>query len=357
MKGSRIVHSIVACVMALTPLSEVASQGFAGLASGAEGFEKPRKGNQLSFPQDHGAHSDFRIEWWYVTANLTAQDGRRFGAQWTLFRSALAPGDKPGWSDPQIWIGHAAVTSSERHYVSEKLARGGIGQAGVSTTPFEAWIDDWDINGLQGTSQDELDQLQLKADGDDFSYSLSLATAKPLVLQGDNGFSLKSASGQASYYYSQPFYDVQGAIKLEGVDVTVSGKAWLDREWSSQPLATDQTGWDWFSIHFDDGSKLMAFRLRDNDGGFVSANWISADGKTEILKPGDVRMSPLRSATVEGRAIPVAWRIEIPSRKLSIQTEPLNEQAWMKTTTPYWEGPIAVSGTASGVGYLEMTGY
>ena len=29
----------------------------------------------------------------------------------------------------------------------------------------------------------------------------------------------------------------------------------------------------------------------------------------------------------------------------------------MGTSFPYWEGPISISGTHSGRGYLEMTGY
>ena len=29
----------------------------------------------------------------------------------------------------------------------------------------------------------------------------------------------------------------------------------------------------------------------------------------------------------------------------------------MNLSIPYWEGPVAVSGSHSGLGYLEMTGY
>jgi predicted secreted hydrolase len=186
---------------------------------------------------------------------------------------------------------------------------------------------------------------------------LSLKSTGPLVLQGERGFSIKSANGQASYYYSQPFYEVSGAIKVAGADVLVSGKAWLDREWSSQPLESNQTGWDWFSLHLDTGEKLMAFRLRDDKEGYISANWISADGITTVLSKQDVDLEPLRQAKIQDRDIPVAWRIQVPGKSLDITTRPLFDQSWMSTTTPYWEGPIAFTGSASGVGYLEMTGY
>ncbi|EPR23263.1 MULTISPECIES: lipocalin-like domain-containing protein [Agrobacterium tumefaciens complex] len=342
------------CILAPTG---ILAQGFAGLGSNAEGFSIPKRGVPLVFPGDHGAHPDFRIEWWYVTANLQKADGQRMGAQWTLFRSALQPTERAGWTDPHIWIGHAAVTTASGHYVTERLARGGVGQAGVDVEPFEAWIDNWQMKSTGTDLHDPLDQLELNADGNHFQYNLKLRALGPLIRQGDGGYSVKSAEGQASYYYSQPFYDVSGSVRVDGDIQKVTGKAWLDREWSSQPLAANQTGWDWFSLHLTSGEKLMAFRLRDDNGGYISANWISADGKTTTIDPGDIILTPLRTADVKGKAVPVEWSIRIPGRGLDIKTLPLNEQAWMATSTPYWEGPIEFKGSISGQGYLEMTGY
>lgn len=346
--------SLICCV--LTPAAAVA-QGFAGLGSTAEGFSVPQRGVPLVFPQDHGPHPDFRIEWWYVTANLQTLDGEQLGAQWTLFRSALQPGERAGWADPQIWLGHAALTTTRRHYVAERLARGGVGQAGVETAPFNAWIDNWAMKTAATGLADPLDKIDLSASGKGFHYLLQLQASGPLVLQGDRGFSVKSTAGQASYYYSQPFYDVSGNVELDGRILQVTGKAWLDREWSSQPLASNQTGWDWFSLHFASGEKMMAFRLRDNEGGYTSANWISADGTSSPLDPEEIEILPLQTATVNGKTVPVKWNLKMPSRGLDIKTTALNEQAWMATSTPYWEGPIEFTGTASGRGYLEMTGY
>lgn len=344
---------VALCIALSTPAS---AQGFAGLGSDADGFAVPQRGTKLEFPRDHGAHPDFRIEWWYLTANLKTADGQTLGAQWTLFRSALSPASRQGWSDPQIWIGHAAVTTSQRHYVAETLARGGVGQAGVVPDPFDAWIDDWQMKNTEGDN-DQLDRLTLNASGNDFAYQLKLEADGPLVLQGDEGYSVKSLAGQASYYYSQPFYQVRGTVTLNGKPLEVSGKAWLDREWSSQPLGADQTGWDWFSLHLASGEKVMAFRLRDSGSGYTSANWISVDGKTSVIASKDISFEPLRMANVNGRMIPVEWRVRVPSRGLDIRTKPLNDQAWMSTSTPYWEGPIAFEGSVSGEGYLEMTGY
>jgi predicted secreted hydrolase len=337
--------------------SPALAQGFAGLGSDAEGFAMPQRGQDLQFPRDHGAHPDFRIEWWYLTANLQAADGTAYGAQWTLFRSALAPRDEPGWQSPQLWMGHAALTTGQKHYSAERLGRGGIGQAGVTLSPFTAAIDDWSMASHAAATADQLSALDIRATGEGFSYRLSLDAQGPLVLQGQRGYSVKSAQGQASYYYSQPFYRVEGVITVESREIAVTGNAWFDHEWSSQPLGADQTGWDWFSFHFASGEKLMGFRLRDGGEGFTSATWINSDGRPEAQAPGALKVTPLEWAEVKGRKVPVRWKVELPGKRLSVTTAALNPQSWMATQVSYWEGPVTIEGTHPGRGYVEMTGY
>ncbi len=339
----------------MTPAT-VGQQGYAGLGRQSEGYTDVRPGKVLKFPEDHLAHPDYRIEWWYITANLSDAEDRPMGLQWTLFRNALLPetGEK-GWAQPEFWMAHAAVTDGRRHRFAERFARGGIGQAGVTGSPFTAWIDNW---MMYGTSETGIDKLGLKAEGDDFSYDVTLVAEGPFVRHGDNGFSEKSEKGQASYYYSQPFYQVKGELIIDGEKKAITGVAWLDREWSSQPLSEDQSGWDWFSLHFDSGDKLMIFRLREGvKEGFTSGTWISVDGKTENLVNEIIRFTPLEKRKVAGRMIPVSWTIEIPDRGISVKTEALNEDAYMATLFPYWEGPVRISGSHPGRGYLEMTGY
>jgi predicted secreted hydrolase len=335
------------------------AQGFAGLGTETSGFASVVPGRKLSFPADLGSHPEYRIEWWYVTANVMDSTGAAYGAQWTLFRQAMAPGaQQEGWANQQIWMGHAAVTSADTHRTAETFARGGVGQAGVELKPFRAWIDSWEMRGLDGMSDTTIAPLDLKASGADFGYALRLDADQPLVLQGNGGFSKKSERGQASYYYSQPYFKAQGTIAIDGKPVLVTGLAWMDREWSSQPLATDQTGWDWFSLHLGSSEKLMLFRLRQKDGqNYFSGNWIGSDGKSAQIASSELGMTPTASTEVAGRKVPTQWSIAIPSRGLRIETAPLNAKSWMATSFPYWEGPIDFRGSHSGVGYLEMTGY
>ncbi|PQZ91216.1 MULTISPECIES: lipocalin-like domain-containing protein [Pseudomonas] len=330
-------------------------QSFAGLGSDAADFAQVVPGKVFSFPEDHGPHAGYRIEWWYVTANLKDAQGNVFGVQWTLFRNALKAGPtQTGWRDATIWLGHAAVTSAGQHYAAERYARGGVGQAGAQAVPFNAWIDDWNFATRPGAAS-PLADMQLKAADRQFAYDLHLTSSRPLVLQGDHGYSRKSDLGQASYYYSQPFFTASGSLRIDGKTYQVSGPAWLDREWSSQPLGASQTGWDWFSLHLDRGEQLMLFRVRQTDGGsYLTGTWIDRDGQTQTLHNADIQLAPLDTTTIDGRKIPTRWSLKIPGKQLDIITQAVNPKAWMNLSIPYWEGPVQFDG---GVGYLEMTGY
>ena len=335
------------------------AQGFAGLEEKADGYARVTPGRSFSFPADHGPHDNFRIEWWYVTANLRDAAGTDYGAQWTLFRQALQPtAALEGWAAQHVFMAHAAVTRADSHRTAELFARGGVGQAGVEAAPFRAWIDAWQMRGLDAFDANTIAPLELTASAADFSYALRLTADRPLVLQGDGGFSKKSEREQASYYYSQPFFKVTGELATDDKPVTVTGLAWMDREWSSQPLASDQSGWDWFALHFDGGEKLMLYRMRQADGKhYASGNWISPDGKATPLATNEIAMTAKGTTEIAGRQIPTAWHVEIPRLNLAIDCTPLNAKSWMGTSFAYWEGPISFAGSHRGVGYLELTGY
>ena len=328
------------------------AQGFGGLGVEAPGFETPRPGVTLAFPADHGAHPTFRTEWWYVTANLKGADGASYGVQWTLFRHALEPGAGRGWDDRNVWMGHAAVTSATEHIFAQTMARGGVGQAGVESAPFRSFIDDWSFEA----KNDNLSNARLSARNANFSYVLDLFSDRPCVLQGESGYSRKSEKGQASYYYSQPFFRVEGTLSMRGRETKATGKAWMDHEWSSQSLAPDQKGWDWFSMHLSSGEKLMLYRIR-GDAPHLFGNWIAPNGATHFLAGDDISLEPLTQTAVGERIVPTRWRVRVKSRGFDVETTPLNAQSWMGTMFPYWEGPISFAGSQSGSGYLEMTGY
>lgn len=333
-------------------------------ASG-EGYRTAQPGQPIRFPQDHLAHPDYRIEWWYLTANLTDAEGQSYGVHWTLFRTALRPGADPeGLTSNQMWMAHSAIHTSTGHHYEERFARGGIGQAGVGLTDagqFDAWLDDWQ---LLGTADAPVPGRLVTTVGD-ITIQLDWQADLPWVLHGDNGFSQKSGQGQGSYYYSQPRLQITGEVVIDGTPVAVSGDGWLDREWSSQPLAADQQGWDWFSLQFNDGTSLMAFHLRqDNAAPYVRGTWIDARGQARALDEGDLVIEPVEWGDVDvgaddgsRKSLPLQWSIELPGQNARWSIRAQTADSWLATLVPYWEGPVTAEGHSTGVGYLEMTGY
>ena len=350
------------------PIFCVASASFANdpyqlLRQPSDGFSEVVPGKVFAFPRDHYPHQDFKIEWWYLTANLESESGVEYGIHWTLFRQAMNSQFNPsGWQSNQTWMAHTAISTPDGFSFSQRFARGGIGQAGVSdpikNETFEAWIDDWTWRSKSASPF----PARLLASTEEGTFDLSLETETGWVLQGNDGFSRKSDLGQASYYYSQPFVDIEGTLSLDGEPIKVSGKGWLDREWSSQPLASNQAGWDWMSLHLNDGSALMVYQLRHDSGEHhISGSWVTKDGQKVILGPENLSLSKIKTTELQlpgdTKRLPLHWRISVPSLNLELEVEGLRQDSWLETVFPYWEGPVRVSGSHAGSGYLELTGY
>ncbi|WP_075879039.1 lipocalin-like domain-containing protein [Vreelandella massiliensis] len=367
-----IVSSLLLTGCEETP-SSAEPQGFAGLGQTADAFVQADASTPLRFPRDHGSHPDYRIEWWYLTANLEDARGKPLGLQWTLFRQALMPpSERPApspWATDQLWMAHMGVSQGETHLAAERFARShsarSDGQAGVTASPFHAWIDDWSLKSPPETNFAQFTLQAYRGEGKErFGYDLTLSAQGPLVWHGENGFNAKTEDGQGSRYYSQPFLHITGEVTMNGEPREVTGKGWLDREWSSQLLTAEQTGWDWFSLHLDDGRKLMAYRLRGggaqgNDATF--AHLFAANGQTQHIGHDIATLTPLATQNVAGREIPTRWSLSLPQANLQIEVEARHQNRWMPTSVPYWEGDVVVRHAESqddiGVGYLEMTGY
>jgi len=332
------------------------------------GFARATEPRQFVFPDDHNAHPAYRNEWWYLTGQLEAADGERFGYQVTFFRIALAPEAAPresAWATRQLWMGHVALTEidGKAHHHDQRLARGALELAGQSRTPFVVWLEDWSLSGQDGGDF----PWELSIRTDDFALAFTLEPQREPILQGDAGLSQKSAAaGNASYYYSITRLATRGTITPQDGDATaVTGSSWLDREWSTSALGEDQTGWDWFSLQLDDGRDLMLYRLRQRGGGtdpHSAGSLVRADSRKTALSADDFELEPLRWwNSPEGGRYPVAWRLRVPEADLDLRVEALIDDQEMATGVRYWEGAVGVrsatSGEVLGRGYLEMTGY
>ena len=337
------------------------------------GYARALEPMPFQFPRDHGPHTDFRNEWWYLTGNLDSEEDRRFGFELTLFRFSVAPhvpSDDSAWRSNQVYIGHFAITdpSNEKFYVAEKYSRGGLGLAGAQVAPFRVWLDDWELLETTNSARDSTSQWQLRANDKEIALDLTLSAARSPVLNGDKGLSQKSAMpGNASYYYSIPRLQTDGRLRI-GVDTyDVSGLAWLDREWGSGGLSKEQQGWDWFALQLSDGSDLMFYNLRRTDGEqdvHSAGTFVSADGVVTPLSSGDVSINVLDYwDSPHGGHYPMAWKLAIASLELTVDVTPVMRGQELTALVHYWEGAVDVVGESkgskkiSGRGYVELTGY
>ncbi len=344
--------------------SALAWLAIACIASATEPQFRPAlPGYRYQFPRDHFNHPDFQTEWWYYTGNLETAKGRRFGFELTFFRRAVDHDRRTNvWDVNDVWLAHLALSDIDggRFLHTERINRTGAGLAGADLEQHRIWNGNWDAQFTAGGQT-------LEAVAEQFAFRLSLRSEKPPVIHGVNGVSQKAAGqGRASHYLSFTRLVTDGVVRIGGEQVNVHGLSWMDHEFFTHQLESDQSGWDWFSMQFDDGTELMLFRLRRKDGTadpYSAGTYVDERGTRRNLTLRDFSVTPGRTWTspkTHGK-YPVEWHVRVPSLGIDVSVRtPLVQQelaAGSANTGAYWEGAIDISGTRTGKGYLEMTGY
>ena len=340
----------------------------AASAHAAVDYPDVRAGPALGFPRDAGAHPQFRNEWWYVTGWLRDADAREFGFQVTFFRNrpGVAEDNPSRFAARQLLFAHAAIADPElgRLRSDQRAAREGFGLADASTAGTGVHVGDWSL--VQTGDVRAGNRYTARIRGRDFAFDLALATSSPAMLQGDAGVSRKGPDpADASFYYSRPQLEASGTIDVGAGAREVRGSAWLDHEWSSRYLAAGAVGWDWTGINLGDGAALMAFRIRDRDGGTLWAGGGRRDaaGSVRSYAPGEVRFIPQRRwrSPRTGIEYPIAMRVGVGDLDLMLQPLMPDQEldARASVGAVYWEGAVraAIGGRDAGRGYLELTGY
>lgn len=337
------------------------------LANEAEWF-RVQPGVQFDFPKDHGSHPDYQTEWWYATGQVSDNDGNEFGYQFTIFRFGINPdsnNEEVNLTPYHLLAGHVAITgiNDQKFMKAERIRRAGAGFAEAVESHLHSWIGDWEI------VHDEDDTLSITATDQDngFSIQLQLDPVKSPTFHGDNGYSQKGDEvGNASAYYSWTRLKTSGQLKIGDITYEVNGTSWFDHEYGSSQLGKGVAGWDWFSIHFDDKSELMLYQLRKEEGGAIpqsSATIVKKNGDVITVNQEDWTLTPLSFWKSEetGANYPIKWQLEIPKHQIDVRIEARVKHTEMvtkeSTNVTYWEGPIHTSGTHTGTGYMELTGY
>jgi predicted secreted hydrolase len=339
----------------------------------------------LAFPADHGSHPDTHVEWWYVTGWLRSGSDERveqapeFGFQVTFFRTrtGLAADSASRFAARQLVFAHVALTDlsagaqTGRSLHDQRVARQGFGIARTPgpALPQEVRLRDWSLQrGASPGAADMAGHLRIDVRTERFVLGLDLTATQPLLLQGEAGWSQKGPDpSEASHYYSEPQLAVRGRLERVGAPARdVSGRAWLDHEWSDQYLAHGAVGWDWVGFNLVDGASLMAFRLRRADGSVIwgGGSYRSAAGAQRNFAAAEVRFEPLRRWTSPRTqaAYPVEWTLTTPAGRWRVAALQDDQELDSRGSTGaiYWEGLSALhadDGRAVGWGYLELTGY
>ena len=327
-------------------------------------------GYRYEFPRDFFNHPEYQTEWWYYTGNLRAADGHRFGFELTFFRQGVNrdAARTNTWDVRDLYLAHLALSDldAQKFYHDERVNRAGPGIAGASEGQRKIWNGNWRI-AWKGDDQ------VLYAINEQLELEFALRSEKAPVIHGENGVSQKAAGrGRASHYVSLTRLDVSGQVIVAGKKFAVGGTAWMDHEFFTHQLESNQVGWDWFSVQLEDKTELMLFRIRRADGSVdpsSAGTFVDAGGNQTHLRVGDFLLTPVGedwTSAVSRATYPVRWKIAIP--RLRIELEARTSLASQEITGPsklspnYWEGAIALAGQKNGaaiggVGYLEMTGY
>jgi predicted secreted hydrolase len=361
------MRNSLACLAAALLLLQPAAQ--MAQLSGAQ-YRNAVPGYRYEFPRDHFDHPDFRTEWWYYTGNVKSADGRRFGFELTFFRQAVNrdPAKTKPWDVRDLYLAHLALSDLDgsEFYHAERTNRAGPGIAGISAADGRIWNGNWQIQ-WQGVEQ------KMQAVDARFELRLSLRSEKPPVINGENGVSQKAEGpGRASHYISLTRLVANGRIGVGGKNFDVTGVAWMDHEFFTHQLESNQVGWDWFSVQLDNNTELMLFRIRRRDGStdpYSAGTFVDPQGTSTHLRSSDFTLQPLGetwTSSVTKAAYPIRWKITVLRLGIELEAKtPLPSEemtSYAQMFPSYWEGAVTFTGekqrqTLLGVGYLEMTGY
>lgn len=319
-------------------------------------FEPVLPNHPVELPRDFAFHPEFQNEKWQYFATLTDKQGNPASIQWTVIRVSRDESLLGGWKNSQLFVAQVVVSYQHRVWKQQRLARGGVGQAGLRTRPFRLWIDNWSWNSLGIAPLPGI----LKVATDDFSFSLKSLATSPFLLAMDNGYQQEqSLLPIASYQFFMPRIRVAGKLQINGKPFDVAGNASLTKEWHSDPAIEKLQTQTQIDVQLDDGRYL---KIKHNKlpslPVYSYGTIVDKEGKKLALNHNEIKMKPtVYTRLANGKLLPLEWQISIAKERLSVTIKALNNEMWHDFIQPYWQGPITVSGSSSGKGSLKLSGY
>jgi len=316
----------------------------------------------IVFPKDGLPHKCV-VEWWYYNGFLQAQNGRRFAYMFCLFKVDNKKVAIPLLSHlpvKTVYFSHSLFTDidAQKFYPSVNYF------SVISKDSFKRkllYVNFLDpTKGLTKYTNSEIEEnpqfnYHLKSE----NFDLHLNSKKVPLLEAGTGF--VELRDKSAYYYSLTDLETTGTIFLDGEEINVKGKSWMDHQWANTKYSRDR--WTWFSLQLDNQMEIVCFEYGHEGQKDYLASLIDAQGRQE--HSGKVILTPLDNGWKSQKtknSYHLAWRIEIPEKKVFLEVHPeVKNQEMIFGAINYWEGPLKVEGTVSGMpvkgqGFLELVG-
>jgi len=302
----------------------------------------------LNLPADDAPHGS-AMEWWYYSGLLDGPAGQRWAFHVAVFVANNLI---------KHTVMHAALTdlaTGRRHLAQRRTA----GLPARADAGFDFRDAGWSLRGHGAAHRFSLDDV------DGASLSLDLQDSQPVVAHRASGSLtpglLDFGDAGISYYYSRPRMTARGTVRTAGAQQAVTGTVWFDHQWGAFDVS--RLGWNWFALHFSDGSDLMVYQLFDRQGLPVTTTGtlVQPGGTSRPLAPNEVSMAPIQRWVSRQSRIeyPVGWRLQLPwgEAVISPMREDSEFDAGASSANIYWEGPVTVRGARTGEGFMELSGY
>ena len=317
-------------------------------------FEPVLPNDDVTLPNAFQAQREFKHGVWHFFANVIDHSGNKFGIQWSFYRIGHSESITHGWSNTDLYIAYIVISNDKRVWKQQRIARGGIGQAGILPTPFRLWVDNWQWNAKGSAPLPGV----LSVTTDDFSIELNTVKSGPMIISGDGGYVKKhDLLPIASKRIIAPFLDVVGEMQLDQETIiSFSGSGWMSKEWGNQVVPErNQKGLN-LAFKLDNGSNLFIERYHPKgQSEFLTGQLVRIDGTSVILKTEDIKLSPIKDTSSGG--LPLTWSLSLPKYDIELKTQVLNKKLWLPFTLPYWEGAVYATGTHTAAGFMQLTGF
>lgn len=355
----------------------------------------PPRLTPVGFPQDAGPHDESLIEWWYANAFVKNTQGREWALVLSFFRTGIGKQkghyliyslidlkarkkqtasilDKANFDLLRAFLPLTLAQQPHLKPLVETMQQGRLPKphrlateaTRLTPTPFSIAI------GACRLSQVSTDARTWRAVIDEPAFGAELTLTQPtrpaMRVGGEGMTGIKQP--QDMFYLSLTQMKAEGTLRVGGNSEAVQGVGWLDRQWGTS-WVVQNNGWDWFGLSLDDGSELIAYRVRDNKTQAIlqaSATLLRADGTQQVEPAPRFVSSALRKDPQTKLTYPHRFELTLPTLGLTLRAQALFDHQVIPVLgigEGIWEGVVMVEGRTSlgkpvrGRGFMELVGY